>query len=99
VNILIVGGAGYIGSHMVRYLLETGQNPNGFDNLSNGHRTVVSDVGFRAVDDQRRGGDSAELIADSTFASQEPGREPQFSRFSQTFVRPSGFAEVSWAVR
>ncbi len=40
-NILIAGGAGYIGSHMVLALLEKGYHPVIFDNLSEGHREAV----------------------------------------------------------
>jgi len=40
-NILVIGGAGYIGSHMVRELLEQGFNPLVFDNLSTGHAWAV----------------------------------------------------------
>ncbi|NIQ13601.1 MAG: NAD-dependent epimerase/dehydratase family protein, partial [Candidatus Dadabacteria bacterium] len=40
-NILVVGGAGYIGSHMVKYLLREGYNVIIFDNLSSGHRDAV----------------------------------------------------------
>lgn len=40
-NILVVGGAGYIGSHMVRELLSEGFNPLVFDNLSTGHSWAV----------------------------------------------------------
>lgn len=40
-NILVTGGAGYIGSHMVRVLLEKGYRPVVFDNLSTGHRAFV----------------------------------------------------------
>lgn len=39
--ILVTGGAGYIGSHMVRMLLEEGFQPVVFDNLSTGHREFV----------------------------------------------------------
>jgi UDP-glucose 4-epimerase len=42
-NILVVGGAGYIGSHMVRELLAEGFNPLVFDNLSTGHSRAVPD--------------------------------------------------------
>lgn len=40
-NILITGGAGYIGSHIVRDLGEKGYNPIIFDNLSTGDRSNV----------------------------------------------------------
>lgn len=39
--ILVVGGAGYIGSHMVDYLLQTGYVPIVLDNLSTGHQDAV----------------------------------------------------------
>ena len=39
--ILVVGGAGYIGSHMVKALLEAGYNTTVFDNLTSGHRDAV----------------------------------------------------------
>jgi UDP-glucose 4-epimerase len=46
-NILVAGGAGYIGSHMVRLLLEAGYAPVVFDNLSTGHREFIpNDVVF-----------------------------------------------------
>ncbi len=40
-RILVVGGAGYIGSHMVKHLLEMKETPVVLDNLSNGHRQAV----------------------------------------------------------
>ncbi|WP_026687339.1 UDP-glucose 4-epimerase GalE [Azovibrio restrictus] len=40
-KILIVGGAGYIGSHMVLRLAQAGYEVVVFDNLSNGHRDAV----------------------------------------------------------
>ena len=39
--ILVIGGAGYIGSHMVRMLSHEGFQPVVFDNLSTGHRECV----------------------------------------------------------
>lgn len=36
-NILVTGGAGYIGSHCVKYLLEVGHTPVVIDDLSTGH--------------------------------------------------------------
>jgi UDP-glucose 4-epimerase len=43
-KILVCGGAGYIGSHMVRHLLAHGHQATVFDNLSTGHRAAVRDV-------------------------------------------------------
>ncbi len=40
-TILIAGGAGYIGSHMLRALLEEGFSPVVFDNLSTGHKEFI----------------------------------------------------------
>lgn len=42
-NVLVVGGAGYIGSHAVRALLDAGHEVRVFDNLSRGHRHAVPD--------------------------------------------------------
>lgn len=40
-SILVVGGAGYIGSHMVKRLIEKGNDVVVVDNLSTGHRAAV----------------------------------------------------------
>jgi UDP-glucose 4-epimerase len=40
-NILVVGGAGYIGSHCVRQIVAAGHRPIVLDNLSYGHRSAV----------------------------------------------------------
>ncbi|MEO1619351.1 MAG: NAD-dependent epimerase/dehydratase family protein, partial [Planctomycetota bacterium] len=42
-NVLVVGGAGYIGSHAVRLLMESGHEVTVYDNLSRGHRAAVPD--------------------------------------------------------
>jgi UDP-glucose-4-epimerase GalE len=41
VSILIVGGAGYVGSHTAKLLAAAGRTPVVFDNLSSGHRWAV----------------------------------------------------------
>ncbi len=43
-KVLVVGGAGYIGSHTVKALIETGRDVLVFDNLSTGHRWAVGDA-------------------------------------------------------
>jgi UDP-glucose 4-epimerase len=45
-TILVVGGAGYIGSHTVRNLSEKGCQVIVYDNLSEGHREAVAGVPF-----------------------------------------------------
>ena len=40
-QILVIGGAGYIGSHCVRQLIAAGHNPVILDNLSGGHRASI----------------------------------------------------------
>jgi UDP-glucose 4-epimerase len=40
-NVMVVGGAGYIGSHAVRLLADAGHNVWVYDNLSRGHRQAV----------------------------------------------------------
>ena len=40
-KILVVGGAGYIGSHMVKYLLRAGHSVLVADNFSSGHRSAL----------------------------------------------------------
>ena len=40
-KVLVAGGAGYIGSNMVRKLLEKKHSPVVFDNLSTGHRCLL----------------------------------------------------------
>lgn len=50
-NVLVVGGAGYIGSHCVRQLQAAGHHPVVLDNLVFGHRSAVApEVAFYEVD-------------------------------------------------
>ncbi len=43
-SILVVGGAGYIGSHMCHALLDAGHHVTVFDNLSRGHPDAIGDA-------------------------------------------------------
>jgi len=45
-TILVTGGAGYIGSHVVKELLHQGHKPIVFDNLQTGHRKASKNVLF-----------------------------------------------------
>ncbi|NIO17024.1 MAG: UDP-glucose 4-epimerase GalE [Deltaproteobacteria bacterium] len=49
-NVLVAGGAGYIGSHVVRELMRKGGNVTVVDNLSTGHRWAVPE-GVLEVED------------------------------------------------
>jgi UDP-glucose 4-epimerase len=40
-TILVTGGAGYIGSHMVHALVESGESVVALDNLSTGFRCAI----------------------------------------------------------
>ena len=42
-TVLVTGGAGYIGSHVVRHLVADGRRVVVIDNLSRGHRAAVSE--------------------------------------------------------
>ena len=54
-KILIIGGAGYIGSHMVQTLLDHGDTVTVFDNLSTGFRNSVTGGEFIEGDLSNRG--------------------------------------------
>ena len=48
-NILLTGGAGYIGSACLRWLLKHGHDPIAYDNLSEGNAAAVPDADRRLV--------------------------------------------------
>lgn len=48
-NVLVAGGAGYIGSHTVKRLKEAGHSPVIYDNAVRGHREVVDVLKVPAV--------------------------------------------------
>jgi UDP-glucose 4-epimerase len=65
-NVLVVGGAGYIGSLMARRLIDVGHNPVVLDDLSTGNRKAVPD-GIAFYD-----GDLAdETLLDAIFRKEE----------------------------
>ncbi|RAP37724.1 UDP-glucose 4-epimerase GalE [Candidatus Marinamargulisbacteria bacterium SCGC AAA071-K20] len=48
-NILITGGAGYIGSACLRWMLNKGYNVYAFDNLSEGNKAAIPDAESRLI--------------------------------------------------
>lgn len=76
-KVLVVGGAGYIGSHMVKMLLSKGHEVVTFDNLSGGYRDAV--VGGEFVL-----GDLADQSAlDAVFTKHKPQAVMHFASFIQ----------------
>ena len=68
-KILVTGGAGYIGSHMVSLLEKSGHQVTVMDNLSNGHRDsigntpfILGDIGDRSLLDQVMAADSFDAV-------------------------------------
>ena len=68
-SILVTGGAGYIGSHVVRQLVERGERVVVLDNLSSGYRAavlgaplVVGDTADRAAVDRLLAGHGVETV-------------------------------------
>ena len=69
-NVLVVGGAGYIGSHCVRQLVAAGHRPVVLDNLVFGHRSAVcaeipfydADLGNQKIVGQILRDESIELV-------------------------------------
>lgn len=48
-NILVIGGAGYIGSHTVKLLIDMGYNVIIYDNLSKGHKEVADILNIKLI--------------------------------------------------
>lgn len=76
-KILVVGGAGYIGSHMVKMLLDEGHKVVTFDNLSSGFRDAV--LGGDFVE-----GDLANTaLLDDVFTKYKPEAVMHFASYIQ----------------
>ena len=65
-NVLVTGGAGFIGSHVVRAFLERGATVTALDDLSSGKRTNLPD-GVTLIEDDIRSDESARLVRDGGF--------------------------------
>jgi UDP-glucose 4-epimerase len=75
-KILVVGGAGYIGSHMVKDLLDTGYGVVTLDDLSTGHRELV--LGGEFVE----GGLGDPVLLDNLFSTHNISAVMHFAAFS-----------------
>jgi len=75
-KILVVGGAGYIGSHMVKDLLDTGYGVITLDDLSTGHRELVTGGEFI------EGGLGDRVLLDNLFSSHTISAVMHFAAFS-----------------
>ncbi|MBY0579676.1 MAG: UDP-glucose 4-epimerase GalE [Burkholderiales bacterium] len=87
-NYLVVGGAGYIGSHMVKALLQAGHEVVTLDDLSTGHREAV--IGGKFI----HGSLADESLLDSVFASHRFGAVLHFASFIQvgeSVVQPAKY--------
>ncbi len=76
-TILVVGGAGYIGSHMVQMLAEAGYRTITLDNLSTGHRDAVLHGDFV------RGDLGDAMLLEQVFQSNRIGAVMHFAALSQ----------------
>jgi UDP-glucose 4-epimerase len=68
-SVLVTGGAGYIGSHAVRLLVESGQHVVAVDNLSRGHRDAVHPAAKFAQLDLTECEELARLLRDQSVQS------------------------------
>lgn len=76
-RVLVVGGAGYIGSHMVKMLLAEGHHPITLDDLSSGYRDAVLGGDFVQ-------GDVADtVLLDQVFSQYQPDAVMHFASFIQ----------------
>lgn len=89
-SILVVGGAGYIGSHTVRQLVSEGRSVVVLDNLVYGHREAIVDEGVVFVEGDL--GDRA--VLDRVFTEHEIGAVMHFAAFAyvgESVTEPSKY--------
>lgn len=79
-NILITGGAGFIGSHTCKALAELGYTPVTFDNLENGHEWAVKWGPFVKGDIRDR------AALDRVFAEYKPSGVIHFAAFIEVGI-------------
>ena len=84
-NILVTGGAGYIGSHMCKYLSGQGYHPVVLDNLCRGHRQAVKWGDFHA------GATTDEALLDDVFSRYDFFAVMHFAAFAYVGESVEGF--------
>jgi UDP-glucose-4-epimerase GalE len=77
-SILVVGGAGYIGSHTVRQLVENGKNVVVLDNLIYGHRDAIVDDSVVFIE----GDLGNRKVLDEIFSAHDIGAVMHFAAFA-----------------
>jgi UDP-glucose 4-epimerase len=75
-NVLVVGGAGYIGSHMVKSLLDNGSGVVTLDDLSTGYRELVRGGEFY------KGSMNDQALLDKIFSENRINAVMQFAAYS-----------------
>jgi UDP-glucose 4-epimerase len=93
-HVLVVGGAGYIGSQMVQLLAETGYVPVVLDNLSGGHRWAVQSARLIVCDMGDRGALDAIMQA---FPFAAVMHFASFIQVGESVVQPAKYYENNLA--
>lgn len=106
-KVLVVGGAGYIGSHCVRQLLEAGHQPVVLDNLVFGHRKAVNpgipfyaaDLGDRSTVEKILRDENIELVMHfAAFAYVGESVEKPFKYYNNNLIATLHLLEAMHAV-
>jgi UDP-arabinose 4-epimerase len=75
-SVIVIGGAGYIGSHACKALAQAGYLPVVYDNLRYGHEWAVKWGPFESGDIQNR------MLLDEVLARYQPGAVMHFAAFA-----------------
>ena len=102
-KVLVTGGAGYIGSHIVRQLVVEGHAPVVVDDLSNGHRAAVGGVPFvegdfgdaRLLEDLLGGGDVEFVIHMAAFCEVGESMQQPAAYYSNNLVASMALLEAA----
>ena len=93
-NLLIPGGAGYIGSHLVKYVQENGHEAVVLDDFSTGHDWAINDceiLNVNLLDQEKLGTVTAVSGTQAIEADQEP---PKKTSMVDKIVESVGSLEI-----